>query len=102
MFPPTIETRLDLSVMLSDEALSTALADLDALIGPTADDDEPMLLLLATYMHASANHMDQARAYAQRLLDVAGNDEILSTYARFIVTGQPVEGLLRETLEARD
>ncbi len=99
MFPPTIETRVDLPALLGEEVAGAALADLDEIIGHDPEDDDAMLLLLAVYMHSSANDIDRARLYAQRLLDVAGEDKVLSTYGQFIITGEPVEGLFKEAME---
>ncbi len=100
MFPPTIETRVDLAALLGEDVATEALSDLVGIVGNDAsDDDDALLLLLAVYMHSSMDNMDRAQLFAERLLAAAGEDKILTTYAQFIITGEPVEGILARAIE---
>ena len=87
IFPPVMETRMAVGGMIDAGVFDRRLAELDDLLGEQTPSDSQMLLLLATYMHASAGQEDQAKACAQRLADVA-NDAIAAAYAQFVLTGQ--------------
>jgi len=87
IFPPIMETQMAVAEMMDAATFDDRLAELDGLLGEQTPNDSQMLLLLATYMHASAGQEDQAKAYAQRLADVA-SDALMSAYAQFVLTGK--------------
>jgi len=87
IFPPIMETQMAVAEMMDAATFDDRLAELDGLLGEQTPNDSQMLLLLATYMHASAGQEDQAKAYAQRLADIA-SDALTSAYAQFVLTGK--------------
>jgi len=87
IFPPIMEVQMAVAEMMNAATFANRLDELDGLLGEQTPSDSPMLLLLATYMHASAGQEDHAKAYAQRLADVA-SDALMSAYAQFVLTGK--------------
>ncbi len=86
IFPPIMETQMAVAGMMDAATFDQRLAELDTELTEQGVDDQ-MLLLLATYMHASAGNADQAGIYAQRL-ETAATDPLLAAYAEFILTGR--------------
>lgn len=86
IFPPIMETQMAVAGMMDAAAFDQRLTELDTELTEQGVDDQ-MLLLLATYMHASTGNADQAKTYAQRL-ETAATDPLLAAYAKFILTGR--------------
>ncbi len=99
LFPPIMETRLDLKRMLSKKVITMQLERiddqlkrkeiLDPIIGGHFD---PRLALVSTFIHHNLGHVSVARDVARKLQQAAGDDELLKTYATFILTERQGEG----------
>jgi hypothetical protein len=89
-FPPIMETRLDISQIVSKDDFTAQLSALKTML-EESDSPEPSLLMLATYMSLTNGDTAAAKEYAGTLSRVAGNDKLLSTYAKFVLTGERPE-----------
>jgi len=87
ILPALMETRLDLPGMMSGQVLAERLADLDKRL---AEQDEPdaSLLFLSAFVHHNLRQSDQARAAAEKLKALAGQDRLYRSYAEYVLTGQ--------------
>lgn len=86
LFPPMMETRLDVAGMMDVKTFGERLKQMDKRFAATDKPTDPLLLLLGAYMHA--NDDEKAKSYAKRLADAAGNDKILSAFATYTLTGK--------------
>ena len=93
LFPPLMETRLDIPSLMDPAKFDLRLKALkEELKEDPRRVERPEPLLLAAYLHRSVGERLEARHYAHRLRAVAGRDEIYLAYARFVLTGkQPDE-----------
>jgi len=89
LFPPLMETRLDIGAMMHLPTFSERLKELKRELqeNPIAA-ERPALLLLAAYLHNCTGEDIEARHYAHRLRAVGRRDELYQAYARFILTGR--------------
>ena len=89
LFPPLMETRLDIPSLMDpatfDERLKAFKQDLKE---DSRQLERPEPLLLAAYLHMCVGERLEARHYAHRLRAVAGRDEVYLAYARFVLTGK--------------
>lgn len=85
--PPLMETRIDLAKLVGGDDLSKQLKLLDSRLDGR-EKNEPMLVLVATFLHQNLGHRERAQSYAKRLGELAGTDRLLLAYATFIQTGQ--------------
>ncbi|HDZ22559.1 hypothetical protein LCGC14_0284290 [marine sediment metagenome] len=89
LFPPLMETRLDIPSLMDpvtfDERLKAFKLDLKE---DSQKLERPEPLLLAAYLHMCVGERLEARHYAHRLRAVAGRDEVYLAYARFVLTGK--------------
>jgi hypothetical protein len=89
LFPPLMETRLNITGMVEMKAFSQRLDDLkDALAEQAGAYDSPVTLLLGAYLCASMNEQANARRYAYRLGAASGGNPIYSAYSEFLITGK--------------
>ena len=93
LFPPLIETRLDIAAMMDVNTFDDRLDEFKRQIRERPElPERPGPLLLATYLHNSIGQRVEARRYALRLRAVAHGDEIYQAYAQFVLTGQRPDG----------
>jgi tetratricopeptide (TPR) repeat protein len=87
-FPPLMETRLDIAKLVDDETFGSRLAALDQRLSAGPDREEPLLLMLATFLHQNAGQTDKAKTYAQLLKNVPKATKLMQTYADYVTTGK--------------
>jgi hypothetical protein len=88
VFPPLMETRLDVTRLVDEKTFSSRLAALDQRLSAGSDRQEPLLLMLATFLHQNAAQTDKAKAYAQLLKDAPKATKLMQAYADYILTGK--------------
>ena len=89
LFPPLMETRLDIPAMMDAATFDRRLDQFkQQMVEDPRMPERPGPLLLAAYLHNSVAQYAEARHYAFRLRAVAGNDEIYQAYARFVLSGR--------------
>ena len=89
-FPPIMETRLDISQIVSKDDFATQLASLKKMLDES-ESPEPSLVMLATYMSLTNGDSTAAKEYATALSRIASDDKLMSTYAEFVLTGERPE-----------
>lgn len=96
VFPPMMETRLDIADMMDVKTFDAQLALLDKRIK-----DQPnsvSLTCLAMFLHYSARQDDKAKDYAASLRKIAKDDKLMTSYADFVLTGKrPAEMVPKAT-----
>ena len=89
IFPPLMETRLDIAGMMDyalfEERLRRFKEDVQE-DGRMVETAPP--LLLATYLHNCIGEDAEARIYAFRLRAVGRDNELYQAYARFVLSGK--------------
>jgi hypothetical protein len=88
MFPPIMETRMDIAALMDVKAFNAQLAYLDRRVGQGEEKNEIALVFLAAFLHYSAQDDATAKAYAKQLKDLAGDDKLMTSYAEFLLTGK--------------
>jgi tetratricopeptide (TPR) repeat protein len=88
VFPPLMETRLDVAKFVDEKTFSSRLAALDERLSAGPDRQETLLLMLATFLHQNAAQTDKAKAYAQLLKDAPKATKLMQTYADYVLTGK--------------
>jgi len=87
LFPPMMETRVDVAAIMDSSALERQLLVVDKRLDASVNKVEPLLALLSSYLHCNANEMEDARRYARRLRAAAPDDPLYAAYAEFVLTG---------------
>jgi len=89
LLPPIMEMQVDLPEIFGPQlgVLKSRLSALDERV------EEPpsaaaTLRFLAAYVHAQLGQAEAARTHANKLKEAAGDDEFLSAYAAFVLTGR--------------
>ena len=89
LFPPLMETRLDIAGMMDYPLFEKRLQQFKQEVREDAwatEDAAP--LLLATYLHSCIGEDAEARIYAFRLRAAGRGNELYQAYARFVLTGK--------------
>jgi len=84
LFPPLMETILDIEKLIPTATINRRLLSLDGRIDHK--DPDPMLIFLATYIRFNLGRMEDARRYAQMLRDTAKEDDVLHAYAAHVLS----------------
>ena len=84
VFPPLMETRFDFTEMMERETLLKRMIKLDRRVNQAKYPDR-LLVFLSTYLHFNLRREVDAKYYARKLGQCAGDDEVLSGYAKFIL-----------------
>ncbi len=93
LFPPTLETRLDVEEMMPVADFRKRLGQLDARLAKQKD-PQADLVFLAAVLHHVAGDAKTAAKHAARLRDLAGEDEVFkSTAERILSKGKPASAL---------
>lgn len=88
LFPPMMETRVDVAAIMDASALERQLLVVDKRLDASLNKVEPLLAFLSAYMHCNANEMEDANRYARRLRAAAADDPLYVAYAEFVLTGK--------------
>lgn len=88
LFPPIMETRIDIGAMMDKELIARRLATLKKRLDDKTQHVEPLLLFLEVFMARNAGDDAIVRRYVPRLQESAGTDRILGAYADFLATGK--------------
>ncbi len=88
LFPPLMETRLDLLRLVDSRMIEQRMAELDSLLQEDKDDAHPKLVLLAAYARHSLGQEFLAKTAAAKLRRSAGGDKLLLAVAEFLLTGR--------------
>jgi hypothetical protein len=88
LFPPLMETRIDLPGMVDQKVIDAHLDRLDARIAAADPESKRMLQFLAAFLYRNSNRPDQAKTYAEQLLTTSKNNAVLRAYADLILTGK--------------
>jgi hypothetical protein len=86
LFPPLMETKLDISSMMSEEIFRKRLDDLETWIATI--NKEPLLLFLAAFMQNNAGNEAGARRHAEELRKSDEADDLIKAYAEYVLTGK--------------
>ena len=91
LFPPLIETRLDLQALTGEKRFVSRLKVADERLAGETEKD-PRVALITMYLHHSRGEQKAAQAAARKLLAVASNDVsnrgVYTMAARYILTGE--------------
>ena len=88
LFPPMMETRVDLSGMMDAKVIETRLNALDRRMRGADRDSKKLLIFLATFLYHNSEQPDKARTYAEQLKASARHDALLKAYAEFVLSGR--------------
>ena len=88
LFPPLMETRLDLLRLMDTAIIERRMAELDRLLQEDKDGVQPRLALLAAYAGHSLGQEFLAKSAARKLQRSAAGDKLLLAFAEFILTGR--------------
>jgi tetratricopeptide (TPR) repeat protein len=98
VFPPLMETRVNLQGGLLDRDLVTLrVAQLDERLASQQNQPDPSLVYLATFVRTCQGDYQQAQRLAQQLKAVAGDDKLYNAYADFVLTGRTPVATTRPT-----
>jgi len=87
LFPPVMETRLDVAAMMPVGVFKSRLAALDVRLSGEADFDKS-LIFLASFLHLSISEEAEAKAYARKLNAAAQSDKLYGAYVEFVFSGK--------------
>jgi tetratricopeptide (TPR) repeat protein len=87
LFPPIMETRLDIASLMQDKQLRGQLAEARDRL-KEAKDPQPLLVLSLAYMYRTLGEDQVARELAQTLAQVAGDDAVAWAYSQYLLTGK--------------
>jgi hypothetical protein len=92
-FPPIMEMRLDVPMMMDAIAFQRQLDRIDKRLKKEGRKADPLVLFVATFMHYSVGNLQVAKYYAVRLHTLSDpDDKLFRAYATFVLTGKrPVE-----------
>jgi len=88
LFPPMMETRVDVAAIMDSSVLERQLLVIDKRLDASLNKVEPLLAFLSAYMHCNANEMVDAKRYARRLKAAAPDDPLYVAFAEFVLTGK--------------
>ena len=88
LFPPIMETRIDMAAMMDTAVVRTRLRALQGRLDKGSESDRALLHFLATFLHHNYGQGDEAKTHAEKLQSLAGDDELLKAYAKFVLTGE--------------
>lgn len=95
IFPPLVETRLDLPEFLSNDDLKANFAELETWIQNTSK--KPTLVLLATYIAHNLGDETAAQKYAAMLKDQNDAPAIFHAFADYVLTGKRPTEMMEKT-----
>lgn len=90
LFPPLMETEVQIQSMLPPQAVDRSLGDLEQWIQDAGG--SPKLHLLAAFMYHNAGQQKDAQRHARAIREAKFSGDIAKTYAEYILTGQIPEG----------
>lgn len=99
LFPPLMETKLDLTKLMPAGNLSERLDALELWV--TKVHDKPSLVFLAAFMQHNAGHDKLARKHAENLKKSEYASPLLKMYADYILTGKLPTELQRNKDETK-
>jgi hypothetical protein len=88
LFPPMMETQVDLSRMMDAKVIEDRLNLLDGRLKGLDSDSRRMLTFLATFLYYNSKQPDKAKTYAEKLRSSAPEDALLKAYAEYILSGK--------------
>ena len=94
LFPPLVETRIDLPQFLSNDDLKANFAELENWIQHT--NKKPMLVLLATYIAHNLGDKTKATKYATMLKNQKNAPAVFHALADYVLTGKRPAEMLKE------
>ena len=97
LFPPIMQTRVEITAIVGQKALRHRLAELDRRAVSEEVRDEKMLRFLATFLHHNAGNTTEAVRSAQILQRLSKTDKLLQAYATYMVTGKLPAPAARKT-----
>lgn len=86
LFPPLMETRLDLPTLVPTPDLAAQMDLLERWI--QTKNDSPMLRFLAAFLERNFGRNDRAQSHAEAVQRMDRIPKILRAYARYVLTGQ--------------
>ena len=90
LFPPLMETKLDLTKLMPLKNLNDRLDSLE--LWATKVHDKPVLVFLAAFMQQNADRGKLARKHAEKLKKSEYATPVMKAYANYLLTGKlPVE-----------
>ena len=92
LFPPLMETRIQVVSLVGEKAYEKRLGDLNGLLSTEFGRKQKTLVLLATFLHHNAGNRAEAEVWAERLMEMTLRDKLLNAYARFVLRGQRPSG----------
>ena len=94
LFPPLMETRIDLPQFLSKNDLKTNFAELEDWIQNT--NKSPMLILLGTYMAHNLGDETKAQKYAAMLKKEKNVPPVFHAFADYVLSGKRPAEMIKE------
>lgn len=86
LFPPLMETQLDLKNLMPMDKLNERLDSLERWV--TRIHDKPALVFLAAFMQQNAGNTKQAKKHAEALKKLNLKSLVLNAYVDYIITGK--------------
>ena len=90
VFPPMMETRLDVGQMMQIKEFNLQMASLERRLSSFKyEKNDPLMLFLACYLDYNAGNADEALRYAKTIqTEVPPEDKLLHAFAKFVITGE--------------
>ncbi len=88
LFPSVMEASVDIAAMMDMEVFRRRVVGLEKRIARQGQKPDSRLVFAAAFVHHNTGGDRKARAYARKLSAMAGEDQLLRSYAQFVLTGR--------------
>lgn len=87
LFPPLMEIKLDLNRIVGEKVTALRIEQIEQRLKENREANIVPLVFLATYLNANQGQAEQAKVWAAKLKEVAGDRRVLAAYADYVLTG---------------
>jgi len=85
LFPPMMQSRIDLDTVLDAKVIDAQLGAIDDRLRTADEKTKTMLRFLAAFLYANTGKLDKAQPYAEKVRDSSGDANLLRAYAEFLL-----------------
>ena len=85
LFPPMMETQIDLSAMIDRKVVDAELASIERRLRDADRDSRQMLQFLAAFLYENSSRHEKAKTHAEKLITTVHRKSALRAYAEFLL-----------------
>jgi hypothetical protein len=85
LFPPMMETQIDLPAMIDPNVVQEELKSIELRLRDADPESKQMLQFLAAFLYENSKQHDKAKSYAEQLITSVHQRGILRAYAEFLL-----------------